>query len=164
MTVYTCESCGSLASTLARCPGCGAVVRNIDQSGISPGALRRVTPFFLGLLGLSLAVPAGIKAVDVYSVRVSQNKAATDSLQRLESERQLAEERRVMIARADSVLLTTPRSRLAKLNSEQIKSDIVIVGWRSDPLAQRWLKSATAELKRRSSKKVPLRAGAAGQP
>lgn len=163
MSVYTCESCGSLASTLARCPGCGAVVRNSDQSGISPGALRRTVPVFLALFGLSISVPAGIKAVNAYDSRVAQNKAATDSLQRLESERQLAEERRVMTARADSILLSTPRSRLAKLNSEQIKSDIMTVGSRSDPLAQRWIKSATAELKRRSSKKGTLHAGAGQQ-
>jgi hypothetical protein len=104
-----------------------------------------------------------MKAVDAYKFRAAQSKAASDSLQRLQTESQLAEERRVMIERADAILLTTPRSRLAKLNSEQIKSDIVIVGWRSDPLAQRWIKSATAELKRRSSKKAPLRAGASGQ-
>jgi hypothetical protein len=163
MSVYTCESCGSLASTLARCPGCGAAVRNIDQSGISPRALRRIVPLFLGLFGLSLTVPAGSKAVEAYKSRAAQDKAATDSLQLLQRETQLAEERRVMIARADTILLTTPRSRIAKLNTEQIKSDIVIVGSRSDPLAQRWIKSATAELKRRSSKKGPLHAGATGQ-
>jgi hypothetical protein len=163
MSVYTCESCGSLASTLARCPGCGAVVKNRDQSGTSAGALRRVAPLLLGLFGLALAVPAGTTALDAYEFRAAQNKAASDSLQRVERERQLAEERRVMIARADSILLSTPRSRIAKLKNEQIQSDIVTVGSRSDPLAQRWIKSATAELKRRSSKKGPARAGATGQ-
>lgn len=163
MSVYTCEKCGSLACTLARCPGCGTVVRNSDQSGIPPGTVRRIVPLLLGLFGLCLAVPAGTKAADAYSVRIAQNQARKDSLLRSESDRQRREERQVMIARADSVLNTIPRSRIAKLTSDQIKLDMVIVGWRSDPLAQRWIKSATTELKRRSSRKESLRAGTAGQ-
>jgi hypothetical protein len=83
MSVYTCESCGSMASTLARCPGCGAVIGNIDQSAILTGVSRRMVPIFLGLFALCLTVPAGIKAVGAYNVRVAENRAKSDSLRRL---------------------------------------------------------------------------------
>jgi hypothetical protein len=163
MSVYTCEVCGSLASTLARCPECGTVVRNSDQSGNPPGALRRIAPLLLGLVGLGLAAPAATKAADAYSVRIAQNQAAKDSLLKVESDRQQLEERQVMIARADSVLKAIPRSRIPKLTTDQIKADITIVGSRSDSLAQRWLKGAATELKRRSSRKGRLGTNAVGR-
>jgi hypothetical protein len=161
MSVHACQICGSLASTLARCPECRTVVRNSDQSGDSPGAVRRIAPLLLGLFSLCLAAPAATKAADAYSVRIAQNQATKDSLLRVASDRQRMEEHKVMIARADSVLKAIPRSRIAKLTTDQIKADVTIVGWRSDSLAQRWLKGAATELNRRSSRKERLGAHAA---
>lgn len=159
MSVYKCENCGNMASTLAGCPGCGAVVGNIEQSGIATGITRRMIPPALGLFGLCLTVPAGINAVGAYNVRVAENQAKSDSLRRLESDRQHAEERRIMVARADSILNTIPRSRIAKLTSDQLNSDLVIVRSRSDPFARRWIKTATKELDARFAKTKRRSAG-----
>lgn len=154
MSVYACENCGSVASTLARCPGCGAVVGNPNPPGSAAGLTQRIIPLLLGVFGLALTVPAWSKAVDAYSARVAENQIARDSLRRIESDRQRAEEHRVMIARADSILNTIPRSRIAKLNNEQLNADIAIVAQRSDPIARKWINAATRELKARSNRKA----------
>jgi hypothetical protein len=152
MTVYTCENCGSVASTLAGCPRCGAAFGSVGQAGIVQKGARAILPFLLGVFGLCLTIPAGMKAVHSYNERVEQNQIRSDSLLRVESDRQREEERRMMVARADSVINTIPRSRITRLSSDQLNSDIVIVGWRSDPLARRWMSAATRELQARSAK------------
>lgn len=150
MSVYACENCGSVASTLAQCPGCGAVVGKANPPRVAPGLTQRILPLLLGVFGFALTVPAWSKAVDAYSARVAENQIASDSLRRIAIESQRAEERRVVIARADSILNTIPRSRIAKLDYEQLKADIAIVAQRSDPIAQKWINAATRELKVRS--------------
>jgi hypothetical protein len=163
VSIYTCDNCGATASSLAQCPSCGAVNSDIAQSVKRAGGKRRVVPILLALFGLSLTIPAGRKAMTAYNIRLSENEAKSDSLVRVEADMRRDEERRLMIARADSVLKAIPRSRIGKVNTDQLKFDITIVASRSDSVAQRWLKSAKSELKRRSAKKAALRTKSAGQ-
>jgi hypothetical protein len=154
MSVYACENCGSVASTLAQWPGCGAVVGKANPPRVAPALTQRILPRLLGVFGFALTVPAWSKAVDAYSARVAENQIARDSLRRVESERQRAEKHRVRIARADSILNTIPRSRIAKLNNDQLNADTAIVAWRSDPIARKWINAATREMKARSKTKA----------
>jgi hypothetical protein len=162
VSISTCENCGASASGLAQCPSCGGVTGDIAQSVKTTGAKRRVVPIVLALFGLCLTIPASRKAMTAYNVRVSENQARRDSLERAESERRRNEERRIMTARADSVLKAVPRSRIGKMDTDQLNSDLMIVASRSDSVAQRWVKSAKSELKRRSAKKDRLRTHSAG--
>jgi len=154
MSTYTCEDCGGMASTLALCPGCGAVARNIDELGNVGGMIRTMAPLFLAVFALLLAFPSGMSAISSYKMRVARNEIVRDSLRRIESERQQAEEHRILVARADSILHTIPRTRIAKLTTEQINSDLAIVDSRSDTVARRWTNAATKELKKRSANKT----------
>lgn len=154
MSAHICEKCGGMASTLARCPGCGAVVARIDQYVTAPGVVRRIAPLLLGAFGIILGAPAARRGIDSYSMRVTRNQVVSDSLRRLESESQQAEERRILAARADSILHTIPRTRIAKLTTEQINWDLAIVRSRSDTMARRWTNAATKELKKRSANKT----------
>jgi len=162
VSVRSCENCGREASTLAQCPGCGAVVGNIDHSVLPTGVKRGIFPILLGIFGLCLMIPAADKGMSAYRVRIAENQATRDSLQRVTSERQRDEERRIMIVRADSVLKAVPRSQIGKVDTDRLNSDVLIVGSRSDSAAQRWIKSAKAELKRRSARKGRLRTNDAG--
>jgi hypothetical protein len=153
MSVYTCENCGATASTLARCPECGAVVGKLDKPVLSSAATRKIAPLLLGAFGLCLSVPVGIQAVHTHNARVAQVQIESERLLEVDKAKQQAEERLTIMTRADSILRTTPRSKIPKLKTEQLSSDVAIVGWRSDAVARRWIKSATSELKARSGRR-----------
>jgi hypothetical protein len=162
VSINTCENCGASASDLAECPSCGAFTGDIAQSVKTAGGKRRLVPILLALFGLSLTIPVGRKAMTAYNVRVSENHAKRDSAERAEADMRRYEEQRIMFARADSVLKAVPRSRISKIDTYQLSADLTIVASRSDSAAQRWIKSAKSELKRRSAKKDRQRAKNAG--
>jgi hypothetical protein len=151
MSVYRCDSCGSKASTLARCPGCGTASREFDNVGPSSGTSGKIAPWLLGVFGLCLSVPAGIQGIYAYNVRVAQERIESDRVLQAERAKQEEEERRILIVRADSILKSIPRSQIRKLTREQLDSDVAALQQRSDPVARRWLNAAAIELKTRSA-------------
>lgn len=153
MSVYACKKCGSSASTLARCPGCGTILGSLDRRGLSPGATRRFVPVVLAVIALSLSVPAAIQAAQSYNTRIAREQLESERLMRVERAKQQEEEHRALIKRADSILKAIPRWQIEKLSSDELNADIALVGQRSDPVASRWIKTGNTELKRRSAKK-----------
>jgi len=143
-----------MASTLARCAVCGAVVQGREQGAVEGGSWFALAPLGLALLGLCLAIPAVKNALQLYNVRVERNEFVADSLRQVEAERERAEQQRIMIAHADSVVANVPRSHIARLTTAQIDSDLVALRSRSDPVAQRWIAAANKELKVRTRASV----------
>jgi uncharacterized protein YqfA (UPF0365 family) len=160
MSVYSCTTCGSTASTLAACSGCGAVVRTANETGLKAGLVLKLAPFLLAALAVSLAVPPLLDARQAYDARVAREQAESERLLAVEREKQHSQERQLMVARADSVLRAIPRSKIRTMKTQQLSSDQVIVGWRSDSLARRWVVAATKELKARAARKSNSRPGA----
>jgi len=159
MSVYRCNACGSTASTLAACSGCGAVVRTAHETEFQAGLLLKTAPFLLVALAIFLAVPPLLDAKQAHDARVAREQAESERLLSIEREKQHNQERQLMVARADSVLRAIPRSKIRTMKTEQLYSDLVIVGWRSDPVARRWISTATTELKTRSDKNKARRTG-----
>jgi len=160
MSMYNCEKCGITASTLAACSGCGAVVKTADETELKAAPVLRIAPFLLAVLAVSLAVPPLLDAKQAYDARVAREHAESERLLAVEREKQHNRERQLMVARADSVLRAMPRSKIRTMKTQQLSSDQVIVGWRSDSLARRWVVAATKELKARAARKSNSRPGA----
>lgn len=158
MSVYSCNTCGSTASTLAGCSGCGAVVRMTNETGLNVGLVLKIAPFLLAALAVSLAVPPLLDARQAHDARVAKEQAESERLLAVEQDAQ-NQERQRMVARADSVLRAIPRSQIRTMKTQRLNSDLVIVGWRSDSMARLWISTATTELKTRSAKKKSRRTG-----
>jgi hypothetical protein len=149
VSVCVCANCGSETSTHARCE-CGAISEIPSTTLPSTADLRRGAGI-LCVAGLALAVTASL-----HEIRILQDRATAQRLQAAKMEEantiaSHAQERQQMIAKADSVLRTTPILRIPGRMSEALFRGVAIVEWRSDETAKRWVRAATHELRARST-------------
>lgn len=152
MSVTTCKTCGSEMSSLARCPSCGAAITSGADSGMKISGLRKLAPFVLGVLAIFLSVPSLFRAEQAHEDRVARLQADSARDAQLDSARHQAEERSFAIARADSILRTTPISKIHRMKTEKLEAALGAVDVRSDAAAKAWARAGKKELRSRSSR------------